>query len=291
MAGGPLDEAAERLGVPAWGKLLIWACSIITVAGTSGFITLFLKLSHMNSAILTLASKQPAETKDLVNELLAQAKSDVTSGNLARAQKALSITPVLLANAKQRRTPANPYFFESSIKDLNALQADAHRALTVADSTKVLQGIHVLRITLAEYRSILQPVIRPPSGYIIVDVAALSRMPDADGFSIDASRGIAYDLSGVPPGAKALLPRNPPFRSGLEAENPQLPFFVMNGSQELDNLEWINVVFLNMNLSYRGGFTKLKNVKFINCTFDFSETASSDELATHIALNRMNFGS
>lgn len=47
--------------------------------------------------------------------------------------------------------------------------------------------------------------------------------------------------------------------SGLVALTP---------SQTLDNIVWKNVVFVNARIRYLGGPVTLKNVRFVNCTFD-----------------------
>jgi hypothetical protein len=44
--------------------------------------------------------------------------------------------------------------------------------------------------------------------------------------------------------------------------------FFANGWQTLDRGVWINVVFINMHIKYQGGPVILRNVRFINCTFD-----------------------
>jgi hypothetical protein len=43
---------------------------------------------------------------------------------------------------------------------------------------------------------------------------------------------------------------------------------IVTPSQTLDGFVWQNVVFVNARISYRGGPVTLKNVRFVNCTFD-----------------------
>lgn len=274
---GDIGDAAKRLSIPLWGRLLIAALALVVAGAGTSFITIFVKLGKMNAALLTLASKQPAETKDLVKELLSQAWQDVTTGHIARAEKALSISPVLLATATKQRTPAAPEFFKSSITTLDELQSRS-------SSVEIAEGVRGVRIILAQYRSALEvakPL--PTAAYYVLPKEAVRR---SDGFRtlhIDNVRQAVVDLREVPPGVSALV-LGPPGPPGIIA-NSELPVFVINGTQRLDGLTLINVVFSNMLIKYSGGPITLQNVKFVDCRFEFSVGANPDALADYVALD------
>lgn len=50
------------------------------------------------------------------------------------------------------------------------------------------------------------------------------------------------------------------------------------GIQILDGITWINVVFENTHIRYKGGPLRLRNVRFVNCTFDVPESPRGDQL-------------
>jgi hypothetical protein len=74
--------------------------------------------------------------------------------------------------------------------------------------------------------------------------AILFNMGDGDAF-------IAASGGGVPGGARIV--------DGL---------LIVTPSQTLDGFVWENVVFVNARIRYMGGPVTLKNVRFVNCTFD-----------------------
>jgi hypothetical protein len=63
-----------------------------------------------------------------------------------------------------------------------------------------------------------------------------------------------------------------------------MAIFVENGTQLLDNMAWINVVFSHMHIRYAGGYVMLKNVRFVDCTFELVGAPQSDKLANYVAL-------
>jgi hypothetical protein len=74
---------------------------------------------------------------------------------------------------------------------------------------------------------------------------------------------------GVPGGVRLV--------SGLVALTP---------SQTLDGIAWENVVFVNTRIRYLGGPVTLKNVRFVNCTFDIKSSAPGEDLLQYAVLNK-----
>lgn len=277
--GGPATGLSgwvmRRLGVPAWGQLLLLVLAPLV---TGGAVTLWRghdRLGKIETSIRVLASKQAPDVKDLIKELLSQAQDDFNSGRTTRAQKALAIVPVLLSSAKRTKIPAEPAFFSSSAERLNQLQSNAARGA-------VIEEIRSARITLAEYRSVLNRAVPSPGARVYV----VSKVIDERTFQFKVpEEGLVLDLKDYPAGLSlfrpGFFPRKP---SGLTVDNPERPAFIMNGTQELDRRAWVNVVFLNMRIKYSGGSTELKNVKFVDCTFEFDADPRSDRLADYVAL-------
>ena len=61
---------------------------------------------------------------------------------------------------------------------------------------------------------------------------------------------------------------------------------VPDASQTLDGTHWLGVTFVNMRIRYKGGEVELQNVRFINCTFEFS----NDPRAVEFALTLTSLG-
>ena len=101
---------------------------------------------------------------------------------------------------------------------------------------------------------------------------------------MDALYGTVVDLRQVPPGKSMINPGDPPFFTGLKTDDPNHPIFLMNGTQKLDGMTWINVVFSHMVIQYTGGYVALQNVKFVDCTFELTDSAQGDTFANFVAL-------
>jgi hypothetical protein len=281
MGGGSdLSKAAARLGIPLWGRLLIVALVMLVSSATTGFVIGFIRLGKIESAVRALTLKAGQDVRDLVHDLLASAAKDEQSGNSSKAEKTLTIIPVLLRRAKNDGVPAPPAYFTSSIDALNSLQSKT-------SSAQLVQDVRRSRIEFAEYRSKLSPSILPDpkATYVLIPERPPFNLSQGPGsFQFDVSYGLVIDLKNVPPGQSILAPGDPPFFSGVKTDNPDRPIFMMNGTQPLDNMDWINVVFSHMHIRYSGGHVTLQNVRFVDCTFDFAQSAQSDQLANYVAL-------
>lgn len=273
-----LSKAAQRLGVPLWGRLLIAALVVVAGSFGTGFVMGFIRLGKMESAIRVLASKAAQDTRDLVRDLLAEARKDTASGNIPRAEKALTIVPVLLTRVVNETIPASPAYFSSALRDLNYVQSGAK------SSPQLVKDVHQSRVIFAEYRSKLRPPIVPdPKATQVLVPYPLPPGPAT--IKLDALYGTVFDLRKVPPGVSIISPGNPPFFTGLRTDDPSHPIFLMNGTQKLDGMDWINVVFSHMVIQYTGGYVVLQNVKFVDCTFELTDAPEGDTFANYVALD------
>jgi hypothetical protein len=260
-----------RLGVPGWGQVLLVVLVAAFGTGIGLFWNGYSKLNKIESAVRVLASKIP-DVKDLVKELLSQAQNDVKTGELAKAQKAIQLVDPLLSSAARNKIPAEPAYFRSSVADFDKLQSSTK-------SDEIVERIRAARVTLAEYRSALNREIPSPGARVY----RVSNVIDDNTFQVNVGEeGLVIDLSDVP--NLSLFAPQAPYRSGLQVENPKKPAFIMNGTQQLDGLHWLNVVFVKMRIKYAGGSVELQNVKFVDCLFDFESGTNSDQLANDIAL-------
>jgi hypothetical protein len=64
---------------------------------------------------------------------------------------------------------------------------------------------------------------------------------------------------------------------------------IKNCPQTLDGFTWVNVVFINSTISYKGGPVVLANVSFINCTFVAPQTDDGVRMLQYAALDEKSF--
>jgi hypothetical protein len=61
---------------------------------------------------------------------------------------------------------------------------------------------------------------------------------------------------------------------------------IYGGSQALDGFIWDNVTLINVHVRYTGGTALLRNVRFVNCTFDLPPDNKGMTIADYVALGR-----
>ena len=93
--------------------------------------------------------------------------------------------------------------------------------------------------------------------------------------------GAGIDSTSMKPGQEIFLPatrsldQNPATVRGL---------ILVGATQTLDYMTWEDVTFVNTHIKYLGGPVRLRNVRFVNCTFDFPTNNYGQQLAKYAAL-------
>jgi hypothetical protein len=59
---------------------------------------------------------------------------------------------------------------------------------------------------------------------------------------------------------------------------------LIGATQTLDYINWEDVTFVNTHIRYKGGPVRLRNVRFVNCTFDFPNNDIGAKMAEYAAL-------
>jgi len=227
------DAEPSRHDWKGWAALIV---TVIAVAGAAiwvlhrefqgvhdGISRIDRRLDRFDSAFRILSNSQTDDIKQLINEILAQAREQAGLGNPSLAAKFVATAAKLTREEKQRRTPANPQFFELAAKELNQFRLSTHT---------LDQQVRTAKVELAEYRSAITP------------------------------------LGDNPPAKTAPGPARGPIVAGSRFSG---------GTQKLDGISWANVIFENMHIVYKGGPVQLRNVRFVNCTFDVSESPRGDQ--------------
>jgi hypothetical protein len=103
-------------------------------------------------------------------------------------------------------------------------------------------------------------------------------------FDVSAVTGDAVELGVATKYPLSFRPLPPPLFDGTVFQG---------GRQTLDGIEWRNVTFVQMHISYKGGVVKIEGVRFVNCTFDLPPDPRGAKLAQYVALNgpKLEFGS
>jgi hypothetical protein len=132
------------------------------------------------------------------------------------------------------------------------------------------------RLSLAEYRSRLQspprqnfePEVRPKDGLFF----SLPNPPTQYARQTFDFRFVKDDALKVSPAAQGTIT--------FESVN------IINAQIPLDGVRWHDVTFVNSHVIYRGGFTELQNVRFVNCTFEVPPTQAGVKVVDYAALDR-----
>ena len=135
-----------------------------------------------------------------------------------------------------------------------------------------------MRLALAEYRSAVEAAQFEK---------ALPKLPPVDhfitfnGHQFITIEGFAYNFQEVRGDAIATgYPESPKLSDGLTVQDSTLA----DGVQTLDGIHWASVTFVGMRVIYKGGEVELKNVRFVNCTFEFPESPNAAKLVDYAAL-------
>jgi hypothetical protein len=275
VADDDLQLAAKRLGVPLWGRLLIWGLSILVVGvcvalgyGLFRFQEVDRKVSDVSGNLIkirdsihVLANKTP--DADLINKLLSQARKD---GDVSVAKK---LGPV----EDQLRKLDNT---QQAIKK----QVEQQQSLARIDSPERILAIIRGEIGIAQ-RGPYAPL--PMTQLVDYKRAVTALPPSAMGYWETVAAIINYQsllnqLAGIAPDPAKVsgrclgLTNDDRMRSSGNTIS-QVP--ISNCLVDLDTQTFSQVTFRNSVIRYHGGGVSLQDVRFINCRFilDFQPEA------------------
>lgn len=260
------------------------------------------RMARIETAVHVLADTQDERTRRMVDqaltvaqnsadssvELLGAVKELVSSGDTVKATEAVGDVRTLILTARELKTPAPLGYFASVTTTLDSLGPVANQ--------DVAREIFATRVALAEYHSALEVSPEFPD-----KVVALESSPDQP---VDASKfaggavnrattqlfvpaqmhvestGAVIDGSELEAGLELLRPRTTFAQGGNSISG-----LVLKGvTQSLDGAEWKDVVFVNARVRYRGGPMKLDHVRFVNCTFEVSQSDGGTQFAKNVTM-------
>ena len=210
-------------------------------------------------------------------------------GDVKNAEKYADDAHVALVSAIQAKTPATPDYFEMQVATLNA-SSGAEKALR--------EKIQTIRTDLAAYRSVFTPEPKRPERIISQDQPAILNSPSPGDtvFKFDPMEHAArifpnfkviggigstwFDVRNVTGSAFEVGTSRNPVANRPYIQGP----VIWGGKQTLDGIDWVDVTFVDMHISYDGGYLSLRGVKFVNCTFDAPPTKNGAQFVDYAAL-------
>jgi hypothetical protein len=300
----PMDWKWLTTTVLAMGilALMMWTISREVTRLTQVIDSADKRMARVETAVHLLAGTQDEKTRRAIDmaltvsqnsadsgaEFIGTVKESIAGGDTLRASQAAASARTLILTAKDLKTPAPPGYFQQVTATLDSLG-------TVADSD-ISRELFATRVALAEYHSALEMIPEIPDKPVLLEVRAGQPM---DGARL--AHGGVYR-----PTTQVLLPArvdlNAPgavidgsqLVSGTEVLKPTVSFAeggnVFSGltfegvTQTIDGAQWKDVVFVNARIRYRGGRLELDHVRFVNCTFEVSQSDHGTQFAKQIAL-------
>jgi hypothetical protein len=220
----------------------------------------------------------------LAKDLIKQVKTDTLSGKSTKAKKEIALVSELISLSRQNNLKAPTEFFTDTILSLNDIASIPKVPPTI------VADLRDIKFQLAEYRSSLNPPPPLPEraetlprilqGLAVATYKGFTTMVLFPSVSL-TSNGAAIDCRGMPPGQEISTVAT---RSPDQNLVPVSGLIFIGATQTLDYISWENVTFINTHIRYRRGPVRLRNVTFVNCTFDLPSDKQGAQLAEYAAL-------
>lgn len=226
-----------------------------------------------------------------IEDIARYSKSD----NVSKVFDSASAARTMLQEAANKRIPAPAEYFQESVNTLNAVD--------VKRDPGILKALQHVRISLAEYRSALQPepkidaklkrITIGPGVFIpnTIDKRAWHkvngnlRLPPNVNILSD---GAVLNGSEIPEGTSLL---NPQTDSIAVNNNTVIGLIITARRQVLDGIKWQNVTFTNTHIVYGRGDLYMDHVTFVNCTIEAPPTKNGTMLVNYVALGESSLSS
>jgi hypothetical protein len=254
-------KLAKRLGVPFWGQVLCLAL----IAAFGAFGTLLWKgythLTNIENSIRILASKQPPETRDLVQQILTAANTQIKQQ--VRDEVATGVRPMQTEldrlNATIKGVAEDQRKLRGQQEALNRLQ-DPDRILAIIRAQVQLAGNanKILPVSdVADFKNALDFVPASAREYWTTVAAVVNY------------QSLVNQLTGKAPDPSKVSRPCAGLTEGSGGNNFFGGFVFRGCVVDLDSTlnTLSNVTFADSVIRYHGGRTDLRNVRFLNCRF------------------------
>jgi hypothetical protein len=199
-------------------------------------------------------------------QLFSQSKEYLDSGNTTAAINSFQFASELLVNAKNKKVPVGPNYFDEVSHQLRVLNSVPELA----------EKVHSARQELADYRSALQPPVPiAPNGTTITKSIDPSELNNFTSFTLTgpgeffADKRIVKSLDGGSVIAHLIL----------RGASPGV-------YQSIEGFHWIDITFINVLIKYGAGDMELRNVRFVNCTFEVVPSERGSQVLEYAILSK-----
>jgi hypothetical protein len=258
-----LSDAAKRLNIPLWGRLLLWGLVPLVVLAAGAFVTGFVKLNKIEQSVRILASKQSPDTKELIKDTLA---AQINQGVLDQ-KIADKVAPV----SKQLDS------IGATVDAIRQGQAqltqrlDQQQALARIDNPERIFAIIQVEIRIAQTSS--RPI---PSTQLVDYKNALRTLSSSSSeywrtvATIINYQSFLNQRNGNAPNPQSVakpclgLTNQDDLTS---KHNSYDGILISNCVVDLDTQTFTRVSFRDAVVRYRGAPTTLRDVTFVNCRF------------------------
>jgi len=258
-----------KIPIPGWAPYFLLGLLLIVFIFLGWSTGLRL---HAAAARVQAAKPPVLSVHDSVRSAFDAARGYASASDWNRAISSTNAAVKILENAESSRVRIPTESFDSLMAGLDGI--------AVSGQGPVLQdSLMRARIVLAEYRSSLESAPLVPDDRTMLaaprKLAPNSRTRMGDFFLpvVDGS-GLAND-------AEFLVPPSQVLASGVWVQD--LTF--VGGAQTLDGIHWRGVMFIRSHIRYQGGELELRNVRFVNCTFEIARTGRGEDVARYVTLD------
>ncbi len=270
-----LTSRVDRLEAKSNEPMNFWAKTLVgIIVAYLGFLGVMLFTVH--GRISSIEGELKSLPAKLAQESLEQSQRDVSKGNLEQAARGIQSAQHFLRVARKNKSLVEAAYFEQISQNLSQL----------ASFPQLSEEVHNTRIQLADYKSVLEraPALRPQPFTIVGSAKA---------DDITQLRLGPPDLTKLP----TLLKVTPgdiifyPFSAGPLTEGPWISHIALKGgvdgvTQTLDGIHWVEDVFINVRVRYKGGEVQLTNVRFVDCTFDIPPVPRGSQVLSYAILGK-----
>jgi hypothetical protein len=238
-----------------------------------------IQVYNFNGRLSTIEGQISQIPARVAQKLVEQSKEAVSAGKVSNAVSDIQTATTFITSARRSKVKIEPGYFQDV----------AHQLQALSSTPQLADAVHTAKLELAGYRSTLQDS-RPPTFDQENSPKALTTVVDVNSQEyIDiVEKGHRAVVLQSPNMEFALMDSPRSLSRDIEVKN----FFILGdaegANQTLDGIHWKNVTFENMRIKYQGGEVELKNVRFVNCTFDFVSGPNGSRLVDYALLNNPN---
>jgi hypothetical protein len=230
----------------------------------SGFLVV--SMGSLTWFLIAINSKVDKLPSSISARLIDQSKQSASAGRFDEARHDLLLATSLIDAARTLKSKARPSYFEGASSSLKQI-------ISGSSQTEIQQAAYKTLSSLAAYKTALE---KPPE--ISGEEKAIERQVTDPSLWKGATviRDFVHgDFLAGPVVRK--LSNNISVSGGVFIGE------VPDASQTLDGIHWYNNVFVNMKIRYDGGEVELRDVRFINCTFEVAQNPRGLQMAYGIA--------